>query len=88
MKVLDWLTDKLQVKVLIAMLALAGISMYCIYAAITTDQQNVLIPIATFAMGAMGGIAKDLLAPAPGPSEGYLLAKQLLDNERASIDSE
>ena len=75
MTFLNWLTDKLQIKVLIAMMVLAIVAIYCIYHAVTTEgSAEVLIPVATFALGAMSGIAKDLLAPAPGDSEGYRIA--------------
>ncbi len=81
MKFLNWLTDKLQVKVLLAMVALAVVALYCIYHAVASGMGDTLIPVATFALGAMSGIAKDLLAPPPGDSEGYRLAEKMIDAE-------
>lgn len=87
MEILNWLTDKLQVKVLLAMLALAGIAYFCIDSAIVLVMSEgfntedgiqyaevviaSLFSVAIFALGALATLSKDLITPAPGKSEGH-----------------
>ena len=91
MAFLDWTTGRLQIKILLAMVVLAGIAIYCIeeavaiYVADTLKEDFTvfigLLSLANFSLGAMAGIAKDLLTPPPGKSEGYELFMQHMELE-------
>ena len=99
MRILNWLTDHLQVKVLLAMSVLALISWVSITQAVslfTTHGVNTadgvqspevviasLFSVAMFSIGALAGIAKDLITPAPGKSEGYDLFMRHMELEHS-----
>ena len=95
MAILNWLTEHLQVKVMLAMGVLALISwvsiteavgLYVKYGIDTADGVQSpevviasLFSVAMFSLGALAGIAKDLITPAPGKSEAYELFMKFMD---------
>ena len=93
--VMDWLTEQLQIKVLLAMCFLGAFALVNINVAynivihtpieeFTGEKLALVMALVTLAGGAVGSLAtlaKDLLAPAPGKSEGHDLFMEHMRTE-------